>query len=353
MGRAGVTLVEVEEAALQLQGRGKYPSVDAVREVIGSGSKATIAKHLRDWKAKEAVEHGKLPHELQALVVGLWERLNGQADQRIQEIEEASLQVIQELKQNLSSSQQAETYLKTQASQLENAYIQENKINAELSQQLQREQGIQITLNERLQALTQQLEASKIENDKLHQLSNHIQKNLEHYQQAMQQLRIEQTLASEKLQTRFQQEIKEYQQQLSVQNKKNQTLENELIQKNLVAEQLQQQYKALQDMHQQLTYESQNNIRELIIYKDRTLQLQNTIQINEEKLENKIALIHELEKQIAIQTDQLQRLQHNLTQAEDKIETLRHDNLFLAQEKSTLEGVIKSISAMEKTGKRG
>jgi len=54
MGRAGVTLQEVEKAALQLQGRGKNPSVDAVREVIGTGSKSTIAQHLRDWKAQQS-----------------------------------------------------------------------------------------------------------------------------------------------------------------------------------------------------------------------------------------------------------------------------------------------------------
>ena len=33
MGRTGVTLFEVEQAAVQLQGKGKNPSVDAVREI--------------------------------------------------------------------------------------------------------------------------------------------------------------------------------------------------------------------------------------------------------------------------------------------------------------------------------
>lgn len=88
MGRAGVTLLDVEKAALQLQGRGKNPSVDAIREILGTGSKATIAKHLRDWRAaQESQSSGKLPQDLLALVTGLWERLNLQADQRIDEIE--------------------------------------------------------------------------------------------------------------------------------------------------------------------------------------------------------------------------------------------------------------------------
>jgi hypothetical protein len=42
----GVGLLDVEKAALELQGRGKNPSVDAIREVLGTGSKSTIAQHL-------------------------------------------------------------------------------------------------------------------------------------------------------------------------------------------------------------------------------------------------------------------------------------------------------------------
>src|SRR3990167_6600576 len=97
MGRAGVTLQEVEKAALQLQGRGKNPSVDAVREIIGTGSKSTIAQHLRDWKAQQSHATGKLPQDLLALVTGLWERLNLQAEQRIIEIENSSERQTQEI----------------------------------------------------------------------------------------------------------------------------------------------------------------------------------------------------------------------------------------------------------------
>ncbi len=58
MSRAGVTLLDVEQAVLKLQGRGKNPSVDAVREVLGTGSKSTIAQHLRDWKAQQSEPQG-------------------------------------------------------------------------------------------------------------------------------------------------------------------------------------------------------------------------------------------------------------------------------------------------------
>ena len=61
MARAGVTFLDVEKAVLQLQGRGKNPSVDAIRELLGTGSKSTIAQHLRDYRAEQSQVAGTLP----------------------------------------------------------------------------------------------------------------------------------------------------------------------------------------------------------------------------------------------------------------------------------------------------
>ncbi|MBX3710260.1 MAG: hypothetical protein KIT56_07255 [Gammaproteobacteria bacterium] len=51
----------------------------------------------------------------------------------------------------------------------------------------------------------------------------------------------------------------------------------------------------------------------------------------------------EAEKQIAILIAQSEHLENNLQQAEDKIEILRQEKLFLAQEKSELQGYLKQL----------
>lgn len=343
MGRAGVTLLDVEKAALQLQGRGKNPSVDAIREVLGTGSKATIAKHLRDWKAQQSQSTGKLPQELLALVTGLWERLNLQADQRIDEIENTNKEQIQELKQTLLHNQQELSRVKSQLHQFEETCATERHARNESEKRLQQEKQENMKLNERFQALSQQFEASKAENNRLHQLANNIQTNLEHYQNAMQQLRTEQTLAFEKQQVRFQQEITELQHKLSSNLNQSLNLENELNQKTSEIQQLQRQNLSIQQAHDKIANEFQENSREMIIYKDRYTQYQQTIKINEQALEKKIELINDLEKQIAIKVDLTDRLQHSLNKAEDKIETLRQEKMFLIQEKSELQGYIKQV----------
>ena len=75
MGRGGVTFTEVDEAARYLQGLGRNPTVDAIRERLGTGSNTTLAEHLRRWKALQMDGEGKLPQPLLELVSGLWESL--------------------------------------------------------------------------------------------------------------------------------------------------------------------------------------------------------------------------------------------------------------------------------------
>ena len=46
MARSGVTFAEVEEVARYLQGLGRYPTVDAIRNGCSTGSRTTLAEHL-------------------------------------------------------------------------------------------------------------------------------------------------------------------------------------------------------------------------------------------------------------------------------------------------------------------
>ena len=140
MGRTGVTLFEVEQAAVQLQGKGKNPSVDAVREILGTGSKSTIAQHLRDWKSTQFEAQGKLPQEVIAFVTGLWERLHGQVEQRVIDIEKANAEQMQTLQQALFQSQQALAQLKKEFHQKDEALAESNISHAALEKYLQAQQ---------------------------------------------------------------------------------------------------------------------------------------------------------------------------------------------------------------------
>src|SRR3990172_5325162 len=53
MARGGITFIDVDKAARYLQGQGRNPTVDAIREHLGTGSRTTLAEHLRQWKAAQ------------------------------------------------------------------------------------------------------------------------------------------------------------------------------------------------------------------------------------------------------------------------------------------------------------
>ena len=51
MARTGVTLEQVEAAADAIRGEGQQPTINAVRERIGTGSPNTIHRHLTAWRS--------------------------------------------------------------------------------------------------------------------------------------------------------------------------------------------------------------------------------------------------------------------------------------------------------------
>jgi chromosome segregation ATPase len=342
MGRAGVTLQEVEKAILQLQGRGKNPSVDAVSEVIGTGSKSTIAQHLRDWKAHQSQSSGKLPQDLLALVRGLWERLNLQADQRITEIETANCQQFQELKQTLTKLHQDYAHLQKQFHHSEETRVTEQTAKEKFEKELAKEQQEHTKLLERHQASVRQLEDYKSENARLHQLANNIQANLEHYQNAMQQLRIEQNLAVEKQQIQFQQEAAELQRELILLRNQLKEYDQQIAHNNAELKQLH----SLHQQHEKIKNEIQDYSHQLILIKERCEQYQHQLKVVNNDVANKNRHIIECEKQMAILADHNNQLQKQLSTAEDKIELLRQEKLFLAQEKSELKGHLDQLEKM-------
>ncbi len=88
MGRAGILFSHVAKAAAKLVEDGKNPTVDNVREALGStGSKSTIAPMLKRWKAEHAedVVEAELgvPAELLHAIKGVYDKLQGDVQQQL------------------------------------------------------------------------------------------------------------------------------------------------------------------------------------------------------------------------------------------------------------------------------
>lgn len=85
MGRTGVTYKDVVEAATTIRQKGKNPTVDRVRQYLGTGSKSTIAPLLKRWRSDHQLgaDAPQIPDELAKAVKNIHEQIQQQADIKI------------------------------------------------------------------------------------------------------------------------------------------------------------------------------------------------------------------------------------------------------------------------------
>ena len=76
MARQGISKEQVYSAAAELREEGLTPTVQAVRERIGSGSFSTINTHLAEWKAENAAQAvadiPAMPEKVQEAFTRIW-----------------------------------------------------------------------------------------------------------------------------------------------------------------------------------------------------------------------------------------------------------------------------------------
>ncbi len=347
MSRPEIAYQEAAGAAIQLQGKDEYPTVDRVREILGTGSKSTIARYLKDWKSKTGHILGSdgIPHELISIIKGLWERLQSESDKQIAQHQQEAEQKIIEIKHSLIEEQKYNKDLQSKIHQTEDALHQTNHCAQVLQQSLEEEKRSNAKFVERNDQLSHQLTDQKLETERLHQLLGHVQANLEHYQAAIQKSREEQILLQEKQKTEHDREINILKQENITLAKGNSELQISLVQ-------LQQKVQLAEDKNYELV-DTNSNLKKLLdektmsesIFKLKYEQLEKSAINYHAKLEENNKKIIEYEKQLAILTAQLNTLQKTMNESQNTIQILRDEKLFILQEKSNLEGQLKYFQA--------
>ncbi|MFS2002398.1 DNA-binding protein [Duganella sp. CT11-25] len=87
MARTGLSKSEVRASRDQLLAEGRYPSVDAVRAALGTGSKSTIHKYLKELGSEDAgagMKREDTARTLLGVVEQLADQLHGDAERRLE-----------------------------------------------------------------------------------------------------------------------------------------------------------------------------------------------------------------------------------------------------------------------------
>jgi len=330
MGRMGIGFEEVAQAALQLQAQGKAATVDAVRNVLGTGSKTTISHHLKQWKTEFGASEGSLPAELLTVVTGLWERLQAETSLKIDAVTEVHNTECQNLQSSMSDVQQMLLTSEHQYGELDERYQTECKRAENLESEYRQIKQAFLQLQERYTASCSQLTDAKAENSRLHQLATQIQNNLEHYQQAIEQLRTEQVLENEK-------QTATHHQQLTLQTDKATALSYELNNKSKLFDGLKIELSEVRELAEFLRETSHQHENDKLISQERVKHLELTltekVQLEaSEKTETATLKLH-----LSQLLQQNQRLQTTVEHLLKKQENLEGEKVVLKKENNQLQ----------------
>jgi len=185
MARAGVTYHDIAKAAEVIKTHGQEPTVDRVREHLGTGSKSTIAPLLKRWRSDngEAADVSGLPNDLIEVVKSLHERVQQMADHRIEQARQEFETLKEELRKELTHANNTITQLTARQRDLDNQIA---RITEEKSLQDKSLEDARVSLakaeSRRDEALTRANDLKESVSE-LKQESRDIRDHFEHYQQ--------------------------------------------------------------------------------------------------------------------------------------------------------------------------
>lgn len=108
MARPCVTYYDIANAASLILESGENPTIDKVRQKLGSGSNSTIANHLKQWKEENMpttsmVANTTIPASLLSQIQSLWDNLKEEARKNIEQTQSELI-----AQQNISEKQNDE-----------------------------------------------------------------------------------------------------------------------------------------------------------------------------------------------------------------------------------------------------
>jgi chromosome segregation ATPase len=345
MARAGVTYHDVVKAAEAIKTQGLEPTVDRVREHLGTGSKSTIAPLLKRWRSDNGAvaDIGGLPNDLVAAVKSLHERLQQEADHRIEQARQEFKETNDELRKELASASNTISQYTTRQKDLEK---QVEQLNEEKNLQSQSVEDLRVALakmeTKRDEAIARATDLKEAVTE-LKQENKDIRDHFEHYQQRT---------AEDRQQERDQFRITNQQLQDQIQDLRGQLDQAESRASELVdiKEQLQRSVGELEQANTTLNNELGRKTEEIRSLKsdldEAVKQNQESQNINGQLAKQITALTSqkaEIDKDIAVLSQALESAKSELKIAQDKVAFLNDENKVILQEKAVIQGQYKQL----------
>lgn len=347
MARAGVTYHDVAKAAEAFKSQRQEPTVDRVREHLGTGSKSTIAPLLKRWRSAngETADIGGLPNDLIEVVKSLHERVQQMADHRIEQARQEFKELNGELRKKLDDANKTIAQHSTRQKDLE---MKIGQLTDEVAQKTQVLEDARIKLIkvelQRDEAVTRTTEL-KANVSELKQENRDIRDHFEHYQQRT---------AEDRQQEREQFRTTNQQMQDQLQE-----LRGHLAQAEIRLSELTETNRRQQQRTEELEQISTGFSRELSEKARNIEKLNNELEValskslehqqQKDKLTEQLTAIERqkaaADKEAALLSQSLETAKATLKAAQDKMMILTDENKLILQEKAVVQGQFKQLQS--------
>lgn len=187
MARAGIYKSEVLRARDKLLATGRNPSIDAVREELGSGSKTTIHRYLKEIEEEEGGTTGSrvaVSEAIQDLVGRLATRVNEEAEERVTAAQARHAEQLTHHQQTAAALKTEAQSTRQQLEQTQRALVEEKAGHGKTSEAL-RSQTLECTqLAQQVAGLQERLAAEERHRQSLEEKHQHARQALEHFRQS-------------------------------------------------------------------------------------------------------------------------------------------------------------------------
>ena len=165
MARSGIRYEEVQDAAEALLGRGLNPTIQRVRELLGTGSNTTISEHLKHWQqqlaeAPKVILPPSIPEAVAAALDAFWKIAVQHAEAAFEEQRAATAQAVVAAEQArdaaIAEQQQARREADNLGRQLEAAQV----VSREIADRLLVEQERRAAAETAIQVAEQRVRAA-------------------------------------------------------------------------------------------------------------------------------------------------------------------------------------------------
>ncbi len=345
MARQGITYHQVAEAASQLCAEGKNPTVDHVREALGStGSKSTIAPLLKQWKIEhqQAVTENDTgwPVELLQAMKSVYKKLQENVKQELEAACDEHRIALEGMTNQINALKAENDVLSTSNISLSTHLEQATDALATLKKKQEELNLNFVTLQSDHAGLQQRLLDRSTEIASLNQQLTQARIQFEHYQESMAAQRMVEQQAAEERLARQEQDMEIIRQQLMGQHATIAQQEEKISALNIEKNRL-----------QEATHLAQDNLMSLRSERDQlAYQLQETSSTKEtlmSKLETMHQALTESRIALAAQENKTTLLTAQLHQSEEKRGKLKEDQSTFVEKLATLQAQLMQVKKGE------